>query len=112
MVKTSLFTTHKALPKHNCSNGGIAFTDVSDYNKVPNNADIIIVGSNAIPADRSTDPRWLGYAAAGKKVIVLDQAYPLSYKAIPGDMTLTPYVGRFGFSQDLSHPIYNGPHAS
>ena len=86
----------------------ITFTTVTDYNSVPDSADIIIVGSNAIPADRSTDPRWLAYAAAGKKVLILDQAYPLSYKAIPGDMTVTPYVGRFGFSQDLSHPIFHG----
>ena len=87
---------------------GIAFTEVKEYGKIPNESSIVIVGSNAIPADRSTDASWLALAASGKKVLVLDQAYPLSYKAIPGDMKLTAYTGRFGFSEDLSHPIFNG----
>ncbi len=87
---------------------GITFTDVPAYNKIPQDADVILIGSNAIAADRSTDPMLLGMAAKGKKVIVLDQQYPLSYKGIAGDLKVTSYTGRFGFSEDLSHPIFSG----
>ena len=33
---------------------------------------------------------------------------PLRYQAIPADLSPTDYVGRFGFSEDLSHPVFRG----
>ncbi len=87
---------------------GIAHTAVTTYGEIPATVKIVLVGSNAIPADRSTDAYWLDLASQGKKVIVLDQQYPLSYKAITGDLEVTAYNGRFGFSEDLSHPIFSG----
>lgn len=87
---------------------GIAFTDIKEYGNVPKTAEVIVVGSDAIPADRSRDSLWLKLASEGKKVIVLDQQYPLSYDAIPGDLSPTAFTGRFGFSEDLSHPVFAG----
>ena len=69
---------------------------------------MIVVGPDAIAPDRSTDPRWLALAAAGRKVLVLDQAYPLAFRALPGDFAPTPHTGRIAFMQDPSHPVFDG----
>jgi hypothetical protein len=87
---------------------GIAFTPVERYGAVPDAARLVVVGSDAIPADKTTDPLWYGLAAAGKRVVILDQAHPLRYRALPADLKPTDYVGRIGFAQDLSHPAFSG----
>ena len=87
---------------------GITFSDVKEYGIIPKTAEVIIVGSDAIPADRSRDSLWLKLASEGKNVVVLDQQFPLSYNAINADITPTAYTGRFGFIEDMSHPIFSG----
>ena len=56
----------------------------------------------------AADPFCYRYALEGRRVIVLDQAHPLRYQAIPADVSPTDYVGRFGFAEDLSHPVFHG----
>lgn len=86
----------------------IAYTACTGSDSVPAAAELVLVGTDAIAADKATDPCWYALAADGKRVIVLDQANPLRYRAIPADLKPTDYVGRIGFSQDLSHPIFAG----
>ncbi len=86
----------------------IKFTDIAGYESIPASAKVIVVGSDAVAADRNCDNTWLKLASEGKNIIVLDQQYPLSYAALPGDLEVTDYTGRFGFSEDLSHPIFEG----
>ncbi len=69
---------------------------------------MIVLGTDAVPAQLAADPFCYRYALEGRRVIVLDQAHPLRYQAIPADVAPTDYVGRFGFSEDLSHPLFRG----
>jgi hypothetical protein len=87
---------------------GMAFTGVSNLDTIPPAAQVVIIGPDAIPADYSTNPMFLALAASGRKVIVLDQQYPLAYKALPGDFQPTGYTGRFGFMEDATHFIFDG----
>jgi beta-galactosidase len=90
------------------TNRGVKFTSITDYDSISKTVEVIVVGSDGVAADRSCDNIWLKLAADGKKIIILDQKYPLSYAALPGDLKPTEYTGRFGFSEDLSHPIFDG----
>ena len=87
---------------------GVVHSVIDSYGDVPESAKIILVGPDAIPADKASDPTWYSLASRGKRVVVLDQANPLKFRALPADLTPTDYVGRIGFSQDLSHPIFSG----
>ncbi len=87
---------------------GIAFTNMPALDDVPNTARVVVIGQNAIPESMAADPFCYRMALTGRRVIVLDQAHPLHYQAIPADVMPTTFVGRFGFSEDLSHPIFNG----
>ncbi len=87
---------------------GIPFTEMSRPDQAPPTAKVIVLGTDAVPAELAADPFCYRYALEGRRVIVLDQAHPLRYQAIPADVSPTDYVGRFGFSEDLSHPVFRG----
>ncbi|MFP4381093.1 MAG: glycoside hydrolase family 2 TIM barrel-domain containing protein [Candidatus Sumerlaeia bacterium] len=87
---------------------GIAFTEIQNIKQIPASAQVIIVGKDAIPESGRTDTMWYSLAAQGKRVIILDQENPLRHQATPADIRPTEHVGRFGFSEDLSHPIFAG----
>ncbi len=87
---------------------GIGFHEVTDPAGIPKSATFILVGTDAISRRKATDTTWLTLAAAGKKVLVLDQEFPLYYQAIPADLKPTRFTGRIGFSQDLTHPVFAG----
>jgi beta-galactosidase len=87
----------------------VAFTDVPKPDGIADSAKIIIVGTDAIrDGAEAGDVRWLRYAAAGKRVIVLDQSFPLRGQAIPADALPTERVGRIGFSENLRHKVFAG----
>jgi beta-galactosidase len=56
----------------------------------------------------ATDPRWVSLAGAGAKLLVLEQAHPLRYLALPADLEPTEYVGRVAFAENLGHPVFQG----
>jgi len=87
---------------------GIPFTQMSRPDQAPPTAKVIVLGTDAVPAALAADPFCYRYALEGRRVIVLDQAHPLRYQAIPADLSPTDYVGRFGFAEDLSHPAFRG----
>jgi beta-galactosidase len=87
---------------------GIAFTEVATVDAIPEGVNVLVVGPDAVPADRSADPMWLRLAAAGAKILVLDQAHPLHYQALPADLEPTEFAGRIAFSEDLTHPAFAG----
>jgi len=86
----------------------IAFTEMASAAQVPDEAQVIILGKDAVPEDKAADPFCYRMALEGRRVIVLDQEHPLHYQAIPADIMPTTLVGRMGFSEDLSHPIFRG----
>ncbi len=71
-------------------------------------ADLIIVGPNAVSKPLSTSAMWMRLAAAGKRVLVLEQEYPLHYQAVPVDSVPTDFAGRMSFSQNIEHPAFDG----
>ena len=87
---------------------GIGFTEMANVAAAPGEAEVVVIGPDAVPADYATHPALLALAAAGKKVIVLDQQFPLSYGALPGDFQPTAFTGRFGFMEDATHPVFAG----
>jgi beta-galactosidase len=86
----------------------VQFTEVASIDRIPDQARVVVVGKDAIGARQATDPRWLALAGRGTRLLVLDQAHPLHYQAVPADLTPTDYVGRIAFSEDLTHPVFAG----
>ncbi len=86
----------------------IPFVSVSKYGSSFSGAEVIVIGRNALTPDRSTDSYLLSLAAEGRRIIVLEQAYPLSFDALPADLQPTTFDGRIAFAEDLSHPAMHG----
>ena len=87
---------------------GIAFTEVQSLAEVPAQARVVLVGKDALSARDATDPRWLALASRGARVLVLEQANPLHFQALPADLTPTDYVGRVAFLENPEHPLFAG----
>ena len=87
---------------------GIPFTAATGLADLPATARAIVVGPNALSPADATDPRWLALAAAGKRVLVLEQATPLHFQALPADLAPTDHVGRIAFPENLAHPAFAG----
>ena len=98
----------KGTAKSRLTKRGIAFTEVADPSQVPATARVVVVGADAISADEASDTAWLALAARGERVVVLDQANPLKYQAIPGDLEPTDHTGSIAFAEDLNHPVLAG----
>ena len=69
---------------------------------------MLIVGPDSLTPREATDPRWVALAAHGARVLVLDQAHPLHFQAVPADLTPTEYVGRIAFPENLDHRAFQG----
>ncbi len=87
---------------------GIAFTAVTSLAEIPVRPSVVVVGRDALSAREATDPKWLALAGIGAKVLVLDQANPLHYQALPADLLPTDFVGRVAFEENTAHPIFQG----
>lgn len=102
---------------------GIPHTATRSIDEIPPAAKVLVVGPDAIPAERAGDTLWYSRAIAGLKILVLDQRHPLRYRALPADLEPLddkPTVwaqmqakaagvpaelrGRYGFAEDLNHP--------
>jgi beta-galactosidase len=87
---------------------GIGFSEVAGFEALPAKARVVLVGPDALTPEQSTSPKWLELAAAGARVIVLEQDYPLHYQAIAADLEPTGCVGRVAFCENLEHPLFAG----
>ncbi len=100
---------------------GVAFTTVPTLEAIPAGAKVLLIGRDAIEAKDCTATRLAVCASEGRAVIVLDQANPLKYQAIPAEMDLAPRVkknefgtevptsqGSTAFIEDTSHPALRG----
>lgn len=87
---------------------GVPFVAVDSPAAVPASAKVVLVGQDALSPRDATDPRWVSLAAAGARVLVLEQANPLKHLALPADLTPTNFVGRIAFSEDMTHPAFVG----
>ena len=100
---------------------GVLFTLVPTLEAMPASAKVLVVGRDALTAADSTSTRLSVLASEGRAVIVLDQAQPLKYQAIPAAMELAPRTkknefgtevptaeGRTAFIEDAAHPALRG----
>ncbi|MFW6286385.1 MAG: glycosyl hydrolase 2 galactose-binding domain-containing protein [Candidatus Sumerlaeota bacterium] len=87
---------------------GVAFTAVDGPAAVPANAKLVIVGPNALDKDISRDKIWRDLAASGKRLIVLDQDYPLLGSAVDADVKSTDFTGSIAFIENAIHPVFQG----
>ena len=87
---------------------GVEFTEVARFEDIPAQVKALVVGHEALTARQATDPKWLSLVAAGARILVLDQATPLHYQAVPADFEPTQHVGRIAFAENLEHPIFAG----
>ena len=93
----------------------IPFTPASSLTSLPATTKVLLVGPDALTAADSTSSALAAYASGGRSVIVLDQATPLKYQALPAEMEPVsnpkePWAanGRTGFIEDSSHPALQG----
>lgn len=84
------------------------FHDVATLDKLEATAPVVIVGPDALSPREATDQRWTALGAKGTRVIVLDQANPLHFQAVPADLATTDYVGRIAFPENLNHRAFAG----
>lgn len=87
---------------------GASFTAVKSLADVPAKAAMLLVGHDAISAEDATSTKWYALAAAGTKILVLEQEHPLHYQAVPADFDVTGHAGRIAFCEDLGHPVFRG----
>jgi beta-galactosidase len=87
---------------------GYPFNEVKSLDKLPARIKVLVIGPDALTPLQATDARWVALAATGARVLVLDQAHPLHYQAVPADLTTTEHVGRIAFPENLEHPVFAG----
>ncbi len=87
---------------------GVAFTDVAKFDDLPAAAKVVIIGKDALDARQSTDPKFQALAANGARVLILDQANPLHYLAVPADLEPAGVTGRIAFIENLQNPCFAG----
>ncbi len=87
---------------------GIPFVEVAGPEDIPDGVQTVIIGKDALSPRDATAPRWVALAAAGARILVLDQENPLRYLAVPADLSPTSYRGSIAFSENLTHPAFEG----
>ncbi|MCC7495179.1 MAG: hypothetical protein IT204_22715 [Fimbriimonadaceae bacterium] len=81
---------------------------VESLEAVTPTAPLLLLGRNSLTAREATSSRLAAWAAAGKRVIVLEQDHPLRYQGLPAEMEATASDGRLAFPEDLGHPLLRG----
>lgn len=86
----------------------IPFNQVGSFAEIPDRFGLLIVGKNAVAQNEATDSRWMALAAAGNRIVVLDQKFPLHFQALPADLEPTSLDGHSAFIQEPNHPVFDG----
>ena len=69
---------------------------------------LLVVDAFALRPRDATDPRWMDFAASGRRVLVLEQERTLHFQAVPADISATDHSGAFAFPQNPDHPAFAG----
>ena len=86
----------------------VRFTALANLDALPAQAKVLLIGQDAVTPALAADTRFAAYAFDGHRVVVLEQASPLKYQAIPAEMESNRNEGRTGFPEDLNHPVFAG----
>jgi hypothetical protein len=91
---------------------GVAFAEISGPEEIPASAQVLVVGRDALEAGDASDRRWRDLAAAGLRILVLEQRSPLDRSALSADLEPTERTGRIAFPEDMTHAVFGGLSAS
>jgi beta-galactosidase len=83
----------------------VACTAVTNLDLLPVSGRVLVVGRDALDARECASSRLAAYAAAGRRVIVLDQTHPLRYQGLPAEMETAQNSGQTAFLEDASHAV-------
>jgi hypothetical protein len=81
---------------------------VTNLDLLPAAGRVLLVGKDALSAEESASSRLAACAAAGRRVIVLDQTHPLRYQGLPAEMNAASNSGSTAFFEDAGHPVAAG----
>jgi hypothetical protein len=92
------------------TNMKVPFTPIDDLSKIPTTAKVVIVGKDALTSTSSTSSQLSAWTAAGggHAVLVLEQANPLKFQGLPGQMDTDTNAGCLGFPEDATNPALTG----
>lgn len=86
----------------------IPFIRVDHLAAIPAAVRTLVVGPDALNEVESVSTELSAWTFGGKRAIVLDQAHPLHYQALPADVASESNAGSFAFPEDLTHPAFRG----
>ena len=84
---------------------GIAFTTLPDLTNIPPDARILLIGANALKADTADAPLWRDLTRRGVRIVVLEQAFPLTAKVLGHDVTARAWNGQTPQLTVPTHPL-------
>ncbi len=87
---------------------GVKHTRVESADAIPVGARLIVVGPDSLSKQDARSAMWKQLAAAGKRIIVLDQEHPLLGEAVDADLKVSGFTGRIAFMENMLHPIFEG----
>lgn len=106
-VKVAVYDPGGTVAKY-LKGAGMPVTSLSSLASLPASTDVLLIGPNALTQAQSTDPALSAYALGGHRVIVLEQAHPLKYQALPVPLEVDDHSGAFGFPEDATSPVLKG----
>jgi beta-galactosidase len=86
----------------------VPFTRIETLDALPEAGKVLLVGKNALDAAGSASSRLAAYAAGDRRVIILEQQFPLRYQGLPAEMAAAENQGFTAFGEDAEHPALEG----
>jgi beta-galactosidase len=86
------------------SAAGVKFRRLDSLATLPEDADLLVIGTDAMSASESSSPVLAAWASGGRKVVVLEQRNPLKFQALPAEIEPTTRSGAFAYLEDANHP--------
>jgi beta-galactosidase len=86
----------------------IPFTAVDALDRLPPEARVLAVGSDALDERECVSSRLAAFAGGDRRVVVLDQTHPLRFQALPAEIEASANAGFTAFFEDASHPVAAG----
>ncbi len=86
----------------------LPFVALSSLENLPQDAQVLVIGRDALTVADSTSSALAAFAAGGRRVVVLEQSNPLKFQALPAEMEPAQGEGRVGFIEDATSPVLSG----
>lgn len=108
-TKFLLFDPNKKLAPF-LKSENINFTALNSLENLPQDANVLIVGPDALSVEESTSSRLAAWASNGRRVIILEQKNPLKYQGLPAEIEPAgeKTAGSVGFIEDDNHMAFVG----